>query len=205
MSQHPPPPAPPPYPQGWPAPAGPPPPRRRTGLTLALLGAGLVVVLMVIGIVALFVNEGSKKPDDQAGGAHEASCEVYADVVLSSELWSATEFDPDKLQEMYDAALADITDDEVGGLVEEESAAVVSYYRALAEWKQSVDDAVARGEYPDSAVPAEVTAQQAEIPRTQAAVAGACSDVLPGRGDEPAPRVTAPTLQNPSPSELGAP
>jgi hypothetical protein len=195
-----PPPGQPPYPQGWPAPAGPPPTRGRTGLTLALLGAGLVLVLIVIGVVAVVVRgEGDAEDSDgDAGGAREASCEVYADVVLSSEIWAATDFDPDKLEEMYDAALGDITDDTVEAAVEGEATVVVSYYRALGEWQQSVDDALARGEYPDTAIPAEITDQRGEIARTQGAVAEACQDVLPDRGDEPAPSVTAPSLSNPT-------
>jgi hypothetical protein len=196
---YPPPPGQPPYPQGRPAPGGPPPKRGRTGLTLALLAAGLVLVLVVIGAVALVVRGGDAEDSDSgAGGAHEASCEVYADVVSSSEIWAATEFDPDKLQEMYDAALADITDDEVGAAVQEEATVVVSYYRALLEWKQSTEDALARGEYPDTAMPAEITEQSGEIARVQGAVAEACQDVLPGRGDKPAPRVTAPSLDKPT-------
>ncbi|MCR1786629.1 hypothetical protein KVF89_29105 [Nocardioides carbamazepini] len=197
---YPPPPGQPPYPQGWPAPGGPPPKRGRTGLTLALLAAGLVLVLVVIGAVALVVRGGDAEDSDSgAGGAHEASCEVYADVVSSSEIWAATEFDPDKLQEMYDAALADITDDEIEELVSAEATVVVAYYRAVAEWKQSMMDALGRGESPETTLPDELTTQQGEIPRVQGAVIEACADVLPQREDDaPVPRVTAPSLDKPT-------
>ncbi|GAA4090917.1 hypothetical protein ACFFOS_26415 [Nocardioides kongjuensis] len=200
---YPPPPGQPPYAQTWAAPSGPPPPRRsRTGLTIALLAVGLVLVLGVIGVVALVVrgddSDGSDEPAGAGGGAHEASCEVYRDLVLNSEVWAATDLDPDKLQEMYDAALADITDDEVAGLVEEEATVTVSYYRALGEWKQSLDDALAQGEYPDTAIPDDITAQQGRIPESQAAVVEACQDVLPAGNDKPIPKITAPTLNTPS-------
>lgn len=195
-----PPPGQPPYAQTWAAPAGPPPPRRsRTGLTIALLVVGLVLVLGVIGVVALVVRGDDSGDSGSTGGdAHEASCEVYRDVVLNGEVWAATDLDPDKLQEMYDAALADITDDEVEALVEEEATVVVSYYRALREWKQSLEDALAKGEYPDTAIPADITSQQGEIPASQAAVLEACQDVLPAGNDKPIPKITAPTLNTPS-------
>jgi hypothetical protein len=200
-----PPPGQPPYAQTWAAPAGPPPPRRsRTGLTVALLAVGLVVVLGVIAVVALVVrgddSDSSGDAGDSAGAgrAHEASCEAYRDVVLNSEVWAATDLDPDKLQEMYDAALADITDDEVEALVEEEATVVVSYYRALGEWKQSLEDALAQGEYPDTAIPADITAQQGEIAQAQLAVVEGCRDVLPAGDDKPLPKITAPTLNTPS-------
>lgn len=201
-----PPPGRPPYTQTWPAPApgGPPPKGPRTGLTLALLGVGLVLVLVAIGVVALVVRgDDSDSADDAAGGAHEASCDVYADVVLNSQIWAATEFDPDKLQETYDAALADITDDEIAALVEEESRVTVAYYRALQDWKQGIDDALAQGQYPDTEMPAEITSQQAELPKAQGAVIDACQDVYPDRGDEPLPSITTPTLlERPTPTDL---
>ncbi|KRB76935.1 hypothetical protein ASE01_09195 [Nocardioides sp. Root190] len=206
MNQPPPGPPPPPYAPGWPPPAGPTPPRRRTGLTLVLLAVGLVVVLGVIAVVALVVRGDDGPGSGGDGGddsARATSCEVYADVVMSSELWAATEFDPDKLQEMYDAALADITDDEIATVVGEEATVVVSYYRDLEEWKQSVDEALARGEYPESAIPAEISDQRGELTRAQGAVAEACGDDLPGRLDDPAPSITAPTLESPSPGPLG--
>lgn len=194
-----PPPDQPPYAQTWGAPAGPPPKRPRTGLTLALLGAGLVLVLVVIGVVALVVRgDGSDGADGTSGGAHEASCEVYVDVALNSEIWAATEFDPVKLQEAYDAALGDITDDEIAALVTEEATVAVGYYQALEDWKQGVDDALAQGQIPDTEVPAEITSQQAEVQKAQGAVSEACQDVYPDRGDEPLPSITAPTLERPS-------
>ncbi|WP_193611670.1 hypothetical protein [Nocardioides lijunqiniae] len=187
---------------GFPPPGQPPhtqPPKGpRTGLTLALLGAGLVLVLVVIGVVALVVRgDGSDKEDDTSGGAHEASCEVYADVVLNSQIWAATEFDPDKLQEAYDAALADISDDEIAALVKEEATVTVAYYQALQDWKQGVDDALAQGQTPDTEIPAEISSQQAEIPKAQGAVIQACQGVYPDR-DEPLPSITAPTLETPT-------
>jgi hypothetical protein len=199
-----PPPGQPPYAQTWAAPAGPPPPpkRSRTGLTIALLAVGLVLVLAVIGVVALVVrgddSDSTGDSDSARGGAHEASCKAYQDVVLNSEIWSATDFDPDKVQEVYDAALADITDDEVATLVEEEATVKVSYYRALREWKQSVDDALARGEYPETTMPAELTTQASEIQETQRAVLESCKDTFPDRGNQPVPKITAPTLNTPS-------
>jgi hypothetical protein len=60
-------------------------------------------------------------------------------------------------------------------------------------------DALGRGERPETTLPAELTAQQGEIPRAQGAVIEACADVLPQREDDaPVPRVTAPTLESPS-------
>ncbi|MBM7516151.1 hypothetical protein [Nocardioides nitrophenolicus] len=198
MSYPPPPPPPPPYAQTWPVPGGPPPKRPRTGLTLALLAGGLVLVLGVIGVVALVVRGDDSEGDDAREGAHQASCEVYTDVVLNSEIWAATEFDPDKVQEVYDAALADITDDEVAALVEEEATVKVSYYRALREWKQDAEDALSRGEYPETTLPPELTAQGTEIQGAQRAVLEECQDTFPDRGNQPVPKVTAPTLEKPS-------
>ncbi|WP_436700126.1 hypothetical protein [Nocardioides sp. BYT-33-1] len=197
----PPPPGQPPYQQSWTPPAGPPPRGSGTGRTLVWLAAGLVLVLIVIGVVALVVRGGdSADSDDKAGGGdRQTSCETYAEVVWSSEIWAATDFDPEKLQEMYDAALADIRDDEIEELVSAEASVVVSYYRAVGEWKQSMMDALGRGERPETTLPAELTAQQGEIPRAQGAVIEACADVLPQRDDDaPVPRVTAPTLESPS-------
>lgn len=192
----------PPDAQTWAAPSGPPPRRSRTGLTIALLAVGLVLVLGVIGIVALVVrgddSDGSGDSAGDAGGAHEVSCEVYTDVVLSSEIWAATEFDPDKVQEVYDAALADITDDEVATLVEAEATIQVSHYRAVRDWEQAAEDALSRGEYPETTLPAELTAQRTEIQDAQRAVLEECQDTLPDRGDQPVPKVTAPTLNTPS-------
>jgi hypothetical protein len=197
-----PPPPPPPHAQTWAAPSGPPPKRSRTGLTIALLAVGLVLVLGVIGIVALVVrgddSDGSRDSAGDAGGAHEASCEVYTDVVLSSEIWAATEFDPDKVQELYDAALADITDDDVAALVEQEATVKVSYYRALREWKQAAEDALSRGEYPETTLPDDLTAQHTEIQDAQRAVLEECQDTFPDRGNQPVPKITAPTLNTPS-------
>lgn len=178
----------PPYgpPQGWPPPpgsppVGPPPGRRGPGRTLAWLAIGLVLVLGVIAVVALVVrgdSGDSAASDDEPGdSARETSCAAYRDVVQSSELWAAADADPDRLQEMYDAVLADIAsagDDEIETLVTEEATVVVSYYRALADWKQETEDAISRGEYPDSNIPDEITAQRGEITRTQAAVVEAC-------------------------------
>ncbi|MDQ6527292.1 hypothetical protein RB608_27000 [Nocardioides sp. LHD-245] len=203
----PPPPGQPPYQQGWPPPPAGQPPRGSgsrgsgTGRTLVWLAAGLVLVLVVIGVVALVVRGGdSADSDDKAsGGALQASCEAYADVVLNSEIWAATDFDPDKLQEMYDAALAEITDVEIEELVSAEATVVVSYYRAVGEWKQAMMDALGRGETPETTLPAELTAQQGEVGRQQRAVIAACVDVLPQRDDDaPVPQVTAPTLERPS-------
>lgn len=201
---YPPPPGQPPVPPGWMPPAGPPPKRPGPGRTIAWLAAGLVLVLALIGGVALIVRSGdSEGADEEAGGgAHDASCEAYADVVLSSEVWAASELDPDKLQKMYDAALADITDETVEELVKEEATTVVSYYRAVAEWKQSMQDALSRGEYPDTELPAEITAQQSEIPKVKGAVIEECKDTWPAP-DEPLPSISERTLISPSPAELG--
>ncbi|XBB65172.1 hypothetical protein ABFU82_13715 [Nocardioides sp. WV_118_6] len=161
-----------------------PPPRRGPGRTLAWLAAGLVLVLLVLGAVALVVRNDSGDDGDSGSAdgesgdvAREASCDAYRDVVQSSELWSAADADPDRLQEMYDAVLADIAtagDDEMAALVTDEATVVVSYYRALADWKQEMEDAVRRGEYPDTTVPTEITSQRGEITRTQGAVVEAC-------------------------------
>ncbi len=206
----PPPPGQPPFPPGWhPQPGqqpgrqpGPPPRRSRTGLTIALLAGGLVLVLAAIGITWLLVNEDGSGDDDGDGGgassaAREEACDVYADVLLDSEIWAASELDPDKLQEVYDAVLADISDDELATLVEAEAEATVSYYAALAAWEQETLDAVSRGEYPDTTIPSEITDQQGEVTRTQGAVIEACAGSLPDRGDGPAPSITAPPLETP--------
>lgn len=195
----------PPYAQTWAAPgqvpAGPPQKGPRTGLTLALLGGGLVLVLVVIGVVALVVRgNDSDGADGSAGGdARKESCEAYTDSVWNVEVRSAAEADPDKLQEVYDAALADITDDEFAALVEDEATITVAYYQAIGDWRQDLEDALSRGEIPeDTNLPAEITAQQEELQKAQKATLEACADVFPDRGDEPLPSITAPTLDRPT-------
>ncbi|NYG59440.1 hypothetical protein BJ980_002363 [Nocardioides daedukensis] len=190
---------PPPGQFGYPPAGHYPPPRKGSGRTLIWLAAGLVLVVAVIGIVALLVRGGGDSEDKADDGPRGQSCATYQDVVLSSEMWSATEFDPDRLQEMYDTVLEDITDEEIESLVSEEATVVVDYYRAIGEWKQSMEDALSRGETPETTIPAELQAQQADIPRTQAAVREACREFLPQAEDGPAPSITARPLVTPSP------
>ncbi len=194
----------PPYGQGgWPPPGQQPPPTRPgSGRTLAWLAAGLVVVLLVIGAVALVMlsdgDDDDAGKDDQAGGdARKASCEVYRDVVLSPEIWAATDLEADKLQEMYDAVRADLTDDEIDELVAAESDVVVGHYRAVDEWKQSMEDALSRGENPDTSLPAEITGGQAAITQARTAVLEACAGALPQGDGGPQPQLTAPPLDRP--------
>ena len=171
------------------------------------LVAGLVLVLAVIAALAFVVLGDDDKDDEDDknaagdGGARTASCESYQTLIMSSEVQAAAGFDPDELQSMYDAVLADVEDDqEFAALVEDEAAAVVPYYRALADWKQSVEDALSRGEYPETTVPAEITEQQGQLQSAQRGVLEACSDVWSSgdEGDEPIPEITAPTLETPS-------
>lgn len=189
-----------------PPPFAPPPQRSGNGRTVLWLVAGLVLVLAVIAALAFVVLGGDDddKDDKEAagdGGARTASCESYQTLIMSSEVQAAAGFDPDELQSMYDAVLADVEDDkEFAALVEDEAAAVVPYYRALAEWKQSMEDALSRGEYPETTVPAEITDQQGELQSAQRGVLEACSEVWSNGDDggEPIPEITAPTLETPS-------
>lgn len=197
----PPPPPPPPY--------APPPQGSGKGRTVLWLLAGLVLVLAVIGVVAFVVLGGDEDDKDGKdgkdaagdGGARTASCESYQTLIMSSEVQAAADFDPEELQSMYDAVLADVEDDqEFAALVEDEAAVVVPYFQALADWKQSTEDALSRGEYPDTTVPAEITEQRGELARVQGAVLEACSESWSSgdEGDEPVPEITAPTLETPS-------
>jgi hypothetical protein len=188
-----------------PPPFAPPPQRSGNGRTVLWLVAGLVLVLAVIAALAFVVlGDDDDKDDKEAagdGGARTASCESYQTLIMSSEVQAAAGFDPDELQSMYDAVLADVEgDQEFAALVEDEAAAVVPYYRALAEWKQSMEDALSRGEYPETTVPAEITEQQGRLQSAQRGVLEACSDVWSSgdEGDEPIPEITAPTLETPS-------
>ncbi len=191
-------------PQGGPALPPGPPKRSNTGRTLLFLGLGLVLVIAVIATVALVVRGDDKgdsgaagNSDPKGGGARKESCQTYVDLALNSEIWSATDLDPDKLQEMYDAVLGEITDDKVHDLVAEESEVVVGYYSDLADWKQQMMDALGKGETPDTELPADLTAQQPEIGKAQRAVLDACKEFLPPAPDGPIPSITAPTLDIP--------
>lgn len=190
---------------GYPPPGQQPPPARSgSGRTLAWLAAGLVVVLVAIGVVALVVlggddeGDGGRNDDKASSGALKDSCEVYRDVVWSDQTWAATDVDPDRVQEMYDAVLADVTDEDLKALVTTESEIAVDYYRTVEEWKQSMEDALGRGETPDTALPAELTEQRAELTAAQGDVIEACKDVLPEPEDRPRPSITAPPLDRPS-------
>ena len=69
-------------------------------------------VLLVILVVFLLVRDEDEKADEDTSSgasssdARETSCQAYAEVALSSETWAATQVDPDKVQQLYDAALA---------------------------------------------------------------------------------------------------
>lgn len=201
------------YPQnpaGWGPPAGLPPQRPRTGRTLAWLAAGLVLVLVVIGGVALAMSGGDDEESEASGsstpaagsGSHVASCQTYLDVVASSEVWAAAGTDPVKMKSMYDQVVADIEDPTVKSLVTAESEAVVAYYEALAEWKTSLEEALSNGDDPDTTMPTEMVALQKKIPAAQGAVLQACADVGSQGGgndpEEPVPSITAPTLETPA-------
>lgn len=192
----------PPYGQG----AYPPPPgqapRSGNGRTLLWLSAGLVVVLLVIGAVALLVlrdDDSSDSDADAAGSARADSCEVYSDAMLNVETWAAADSDPDQFQELYDALAEDITDDEIRDLVAKEAEVVVAQKRGMAEWKQSMEEALRKGEEPDTTLPDNLVGANSGVPQAQAAVVEACADVLGTDNDDaPIPEITAPSLDLPS-------
>lgn len=174
-------------------------PRPGSGRTLLWLAAGLVVVLLAVGAVALLVlgDDSDESPGEGTSNARDESCAVYSESMLNVETWAAVGNDPDRMQELYDALAEDITDDEIRALVAAEAEAMVAQKRGIQEWKASMEEALERGEHPDTTLPDGLGADS-PAPKAQAAVINACASALGADDDAPVPQVTAPTLDLPS-------